>query len=200
MHNSNKEDFERMMELAKFGADRHNERRQVEFRVFISYTTLLVLALSYQAKGGLLQYLGLVNNESFPVLSEHKWAIVMILTSIHFVYFLWEIRLSMAMDCDTSRRDFYMAKAQCILEHLLKHPNHSFSPSKCVTVTMKHSKVSPVALRRIRYMSQNYSKCMNLPLRYQFLRGDSWEVWVKFLRTDHGYFNFGSQRQYLFCF
>ena len=44
MNNSNRDDFERMVQLAEFGAKRHDERRQVEFRVFIAYMTLLVLA------------------------------------------------------------------------------------------------------------------------------------------------------------
>ena len=44
MNNPNRDDFERMMQLAEFGARRHDERRQVEFRIFIAYNTLLVLA------------------------------------------------------------------------------------------------------------------------------------------------------------
>ena len=43
MNNPNRDDFERMVQLAEFGARRHDERRQVEFRVFIAYNTLLVL-------------------------------------------------------------------------------------------------------------------------------------------------------------
>lgn len=39
-----KDDFERMMQLAEYGASRHNDRRQIEFRIFISYVTLLLLA------------------------------------------------------------------------------------------------------------------------------------------------------------
>ena len=34
--------FENMVKLAEFAANRHNERRQVIFRIFISYMTLLV--------------------------------------------------------------------------------------------------------------------------------------------------------------
>lgn len=44
-----KDDFERMMQLAEFGAKRHDEQRQVEFRVFIAYMTLLALAF-YEKK------------------------------------------------------------------------------------------------------------------------------------------------------
>ena len=37
------ENFENMMKLAEFGANSHTERRQVLFRIFISYMTLLVV-------------------------------------------------------------------------------------------------------------------------------------------------------------
>ena len=40
--------FDKMLELAEFGAKRHNERRQNLFKVVIAYLTLLALAL-YQA-------------------------------------------------------------------------------------------------------------------------------------------------------
>ena len=46
MDNPNRDNFERMVQLAEFGAKRHNERRQVDFRVFIAYMTLLALAFS----------------------------------------------------------------------------------------------------------------------------------------------------------
>ena len=130
MSNSHKDDFERMMTLAEFGAERHNERRQVEFKVFISYTTLLAFAV-YQA----------YKNNGVTLLNNNSPWIIGIFVFVHFLYILWEIRLSMAMDCDTSRRDFYTAKAQCLLEHLLNHPGKIFYPRKDVLVTMKHSKV-----------------------------------------------------------
>ena len=38
--------FNNMLKLAQFGADRHNEKRLVVFRVFISYMTLLVIISS----------------------------------------------------------------------------------------------------------------------------------------------------------
>lgn len=126
MSNSHKDDFERMMQLAEFGAKLHNERRQVEFRVFISYTTLLAFAV-YQV----------YKNNSFDLLNNNSPWIMVILGLVHILYILWEIRLSMAMDCDTSRRDFYTAKAQCLLEHLLKCPDETFYPRRDVPVTVK---------------------------------------------------------------
>ena len=35
--------FDKMLELAEFGAKRHNERRQNYFKVIIAYITLLAL-------------------------------------------------------------------------------------------------------------------------------------------------------------
>ena len=46
--NENKGDvdkFRLILQLAEFSAKRAEERRSVEFRIFISYMTLLVLAL-----------------------------------------------------------------------------------------------------------------------------------------------------------
>lgn len=42
---ADKNEFQKMLQLAEFGAKRLEERRSVEFRIFISYITLLVLAL-----------------------------------------------------------------------------------------------------------------------------------------------------------
>lgn len=39
-------DFQRILQLAEIGAKWHDDRRQVTFRIFVSYMTLLVLANS----------------------------------------------------------------------------------------------------------------------------------------------------------
>ena len=124
MNSSNRDDFERMVQLAEFGAKRHDERRQVEFRVFIAYITLLVLAF-YK-----VEEIEALNRPDLVILG---------LLSIHCVYLLWEIRLSIAMQNDESRRNFYLKKAECILDHLWKHPNVPFYPRKNVCVTFRHS-------------------------------------------------------------
>ena len=126
MSNSHKDDFERMMQLAEFGASRHNERRQVEFRVFIAYTTLLVFAL-YQ-------------KQQIANLNLSIWVIGVVLGCIHIIYFLWEIRLSRAMENDASRRNFYLKKAECIMHHLQKNPNQSFIPRRNVYVMIRLGK------------------------------------------------------------
>lgn len=121
MNNPNRDDFERMMQLAEFGARRHDERRQVEFRVFIAYNTLLVLAF-YQI-------------DKIAALNTSDW-VIFGLSLIHFVYLLWQIRLSRALINDGWRRNFYLKKAECILEHLRKFPNVPFRPRKDVCVTI----------------------------------------------------------------
>ena len=118
-----KDDFERMVELAEFGARRHDERRQVEFRVFIAYMTLLVLAF-YQKK-------------QIADLNTSVWVIGgLLLILIHLVYILWQLRISVSQVNDALRRNFYLKKAECILHHLWEKPNESFSPRKNVYVTI----------------------------------------------------------------
>ena len=118
-----KDDFERMVQLAEFGAKRHDERRQVEFRVFIAYNTLLVLAF-YQVEK--------IKSLNIP------GSVTIILVCTHIVYLLWQIRISTAMDNDGYRRNFYLKKAECILHHLREKPEEPFCPSDtvCVTITL----------------------------------------------------------------
>ena len=91
MSNPNNANFQRMMQLAEFGAKRHDERRQVEFRIFIAYNTLLVLAFYQIEKIEALKAPGLV---------------VFGLIVIHVAYLLWEVRLSRALVNDALRRIF----------------------------------------------------------------------------------------------
>ena len=55
MNDENKFDenkFQAMLQLAEFGVKRMEQRRSVEFRIFISYITLLVLGLYQLVKQG----------------------------------------------------------------------------------------------------------------------------------------------------
>ena len=132
MNNPNRDDFERMAQLAEFGAKRHDERRQVEFRVFIAYMTLLVLAF-YQI-------------EKIRSLNLPDCVIWVGLGFIHIIYLLWQIRLSRALVNDANRRDFYLKKAECLLHHLWEKPNAPFCPrdDKYVTIRLdtKEHKIS----------------------------------------------------------
>ena len=124
MNNSNRDNFERMVQLAEFGAKRHDERRQVDFRVFIAYMTLLALAFSQIDK---------ISNLDLPAL------IIWVGSGlIHLSYVLWEIRISKSQSNDALRRNFYLKKAECILHHLTENPDTPFQPRKdvCVTISL----------------------------------------------------------------
>ena len=124
MNNSNRDNFERIVQLAEFGAKRHDERRQVDFRVFIAYMTLLALAFSQIDK---------ISNLNLPA-----WIIWAGSGLIHLSYFLWEIRISKSQSNDALRRNFYLKKAECILHHLTENPDTPFQPRKdvCVTISL----------------------------------------------------------------
>ena len=123
--NNPQDDFQRMMQLAEYGASRHNDRRQIEFRIFISYVTLLLLGF-YQ-----IDKLELLVRSSQASLF---W-IVLLLGIMHSVYLLWEIRLSIANDNDGSRRNLYLKKAECLLYHLQENPGKPFYPDSKKKVT-----------------------------------------------------------------
>ena len=124
-HEQNARTLEKMLALAQFGADGHKERRQVEFRVFISYITVLVIAL-YQ-----------VNKPKDPIFqnSDNVW-IPLLLFFIHVLYCLWQKNISIALINDVRRRDFYLQKAQCLSYHLSQHSNVVFQPSWTKTVSL----------------------------------------------------------------
>ena len=119
--NNVKEDFQRMVALAEFGANRHDERRQIEFKIFIAYMTLLVLGF-YRISD----------------LGANGWVPALLLMCIHLCYLLWQIRLSIALINDGWRRNFYLKKAECILHHLTEKPNDPFypRPDRCVTIAL----------------------------------------------------------------
>ena len=138
MNNPNRVDFERMMQLAEFGARRHDERRQVEFRIFIAYNTLLVLAFYYFQKMK-PWWANIVGNLYVPesiLKGLDTWSVPIGLVFIHFVYLLWQIRLSIALVNDASRRNFYLKKAECIFHHFMETPYAAFRPRTDRYVTL----------------------------------------------------------------
>jgi hypothetical protein len=178
MSKSNKDDFERMVQLAEFGARRHDERRQVEFRIFIAYNTLLVLAF-YQI-------------DKIASLNSSNCWVILGLCLIHFVYLMWQVRLSRALINDGWRRNFYLKKAECILDHLQKYPNAPFSPRKDVYVTIspatklkkkksnsdKNGKISEYEL-----FDNHEPYIMLVPSMLECWKGEFWIVWAQIL-TD----------------
>ena len=115
-----------MVQLAEFGAKRHDERRQVEFRIFIAYMTLLVLAFNQIDK---------ISDIDF-----YSWIPAALLVFVHLSYILWQFRISRSQVNDALRRNFYLKKAECILHHLSEKPHQPFCPKKCVCVTISLGK------------------------------------------------------------
>lgn len=101
-----KDDFEQTLQISEFAAQRGEDRRQYEFKIFISYVTLLVLAIY---KHDLLK----------PSAGEVIW-LVFGLCFIHAFYMSWTISLSVANRNDSNRRNFYLQKSEYISRCLLQ--------------------------------------------------------------------------------
>ena len=108
-------DFQRMLQLAEIGAKWHNDRRQVTFRIFISYMTLLVLAL--------YQVIKLIGEDQVDI---SLWIILAVnigLAITHSVYCKWQGTIRVALINDIRRRDFYLKKAELISYYLSEYSN-----------------------------------------------------------------------------
>ena len=112
--------FDKMLELAEFGAKRHNERRQNLFKAIISYITLLVLALYYT-----------LNNENMLTSSLFIGIAIVLLFIIHGIFLEWLWKTSVASINDVRRRDFYLKKAEVLSYHLSQSRFSSFAPNPC---------------------------------------------------------------------
>lgn len=104
------DDFYRMLALADLGARWHNDRRQVAFRIFVSYMTLLVLTL-YQV----IKLLGetQVVIHGIVILGVNVGLII-----THIVYCKWQGSIRKALINDVRRRDFFLKKAEEITYYL----------------------------------------------------------------------------------
>ena len=126
--------FQGMLDIAEFAATRVNERRAVEFKIFISYMTPLILALYYVIK---------LDPE---LLADISWWIIgggalVYLISVHLIYVFWQIGIAVAMANDAWRRNFYLAKSECLLHHLSKDGKNTFCPDDtAVTVDLGSEK------------------------------------------------------------
>ena len=98
-----KDDFLHVMQIAEFAAQRSEDRRQYEFKIFISYATLLILAIW--------------KHDIIGDISQDKVVIGSIII-LHIFYIIWTISLSVTMQNDGNRRNFYLKKAEDI-SHLL---------------------------------------------------------------------------------
>ena len=111
--------FQKMLDLAGFGVKRMEERRAFEFRIFISYTTLLVLALYQLLKQNPISLKSLIyqltaQDPPPPISPIEGIALYVLVLGIHIVYVLWQVGVGIAMENDAYRRNFYLKKAECL--------------------------------------------------------------------------------------
>ena len=120
--------FDRMLELAEFGAKRHNERRQNLFKVIIAYITFFVLAL----------YQTIKNGDKFGLSGAEIVFVVLLLLLVHCFYLKWLWTTLIASTNDVRRRDFYLKKAESLSYHLSQNRFSDFypSPSKKVKINL----------------------------------------------------------------
>jgi len=124
MDNNNKirGNFNEMLALADFAEKSHNDRRQVEFRITISYITFLVLAL-YQV----------IKPRTAELDLDVSWWVIgiasFVLLLTHICYCWWQRTFHIASNNDVRRRDFYLKKAECIAYYMSQNPDSNFIPS-----------------------------------------------------------------------
>ena len=91
-------DFEKCMQIAEFAQKNQHDRRQYEFKIFVSYVTLLALGI-YKAKE----------------ISENC-NVCLILGSVvlvsYILYFFWNVKLALANYNDETRRNYYLGAAE----------------------------------------------------------------------------------------
>ena len=113
--NNNISNFDRMLAIAEFAEKSHIDRRQIEFRITISYITLLVLALYQVTKPS-------TNGTDFVF----SWKIIIIacflLLVTHVCYCWWQRTFHVASNNDVRRRDFYLKKSELIAYYMSQDP------------------------------------------------------------------------------
>ena len=93
-----KNDFDKCMQIAEFAQKNQHDRRAYEYKIFISYVTMLVFGI-WKA----------------DAISIHcYWGIALVLGS-YLAYLLWCIRLAVANHNDEARRNWFLTSAQNIL-------------------------------------------------------------------------------------
>ena len=131
-------EFDKMLELAKFAADRHNERRQVVFRIFISYMTLLVIAFSLVMRHWKDDFL---SNPTVIV------PIIVFLSIMFVIYSGWLITIYKALCNDVRRRDFHLVKAEILCYYMSNGLHFGFKHNKNVTLNLASSKSYAISER-----------------------------------------------------
>ena len=129
--NVDKANFESMLAIAEMAEQWHHNRRQLEFRIMISYTTLLALAV-YQV----------IKPREQSANFDIHWVIILVgclgLVGILLVYCRWQYIFHIASNNDVRRRDFYLKKAEVILYHMSQYRNSHFvpDPTKAVIINL----------------------------------------------------------------
>lgn len=116
MNDRNK--FNMMLDLAEFSAKRLEARRSVEFRMFISYMTLLLIVF-YR----------------FPVFSFddisvlEKWLLIASAIGIHILYLSLQAGIAYANQNDATKRNYYSKIAESLSGHPIEYPPE-YEPDK----------------------------------------------------------------------
>ena len=127
--NTDKANFDSMLAIADLAEQWHHNRRQLEFRIMIAYTTLLALALYQIIKPG-----------TPPMNFDAYWEIILIvglgLLVVLVIYWRWQYIFHIASNNDVRRRDFYLKKAEVILYHMSQSQDSRFVPHSTRKVTL----------------------------------------------------------------
>ena len=125
--NTDRANFDSMLEIAEIAEQWHHNRRQLEFRIMISYTTLLALVLYH-----------VVKPREASVSFAAYWVIILIgclgLFFVLMIYWRWQYIFHIASNNDVIRRDFYLKKAEIILYHMSQSRYSQFVPHSTRTV------------------------------------------------------------------
>ena len=100
----NAQNFQKVLGIAEFAAKRMEERRSAEFRIFISYMTLLILAFYQIVKANVIDISFICDG----------LMLISISVGIHFLYCALQVGISIAMRYDAIRRNYYLRKAEDI--------------------------------------------------------------------------------------
>ena len=106
------------MQIAKFAAERQQDRRQYEFKIFISYVTLLALAIW-----------------KYKPIDGFCWIMAFMVLGSYLLYLLWLIRVSTANRNEGYRRDYYLQQAEdnlCPYRIVKKELPNEYREKKCL--------------------------------------------------------------------
>ena len=152
MSHPSKDDFEQTLQIAEFASLRLESRRQFEFKIFISYVTLLVLAIY---EGHHIE----VPNDDRALYGSCVFGLLIVM---HFFYISWTISMSVAMRNDSGRKNFYMQKAEYISDSLLKKFGDPLcrklkSDYRCLCPDDNKVKIVPKGLATLKHLDQIWS-------------------------------------------